>query len=475
VAPSSKQWPTRMNATDALFWALESVPELRSTTGALAILERPPAPERLREEFQRMVARVPRLRQRVVETPFDVAPPEWCDDADFDLDYHLRTIAVPAPGGMAQLLDELGPLFATPLDRDRPLWEAYHTDGLSDGRAAVFFKMHHCLIDGVGGTELMTDLFGDRRQHDDPVPAAPPPVERSMAPGARLARGVLHNLRDTLGVTATMAGALLEAGRHPLDAALGLGAGGRRLLGLGRDLGTQRAESPLHHRRSLSRRLSTFDMYLAEIDAVRAELGATNNDVILTIVSGALHRWHTSRGADVRELHVLVPVSLRTSEDDAGGNRIALLALGLPVGEPNPLTRLRIIQRNMGRVKADRRATLYPVAARVIRALPAPLVAALMRQQTRRTNLVCTNVPGPRHTCFLAGQAIERFYAYAPLVGDHPIAIALYSYRDMVHVGLDVDPLAMGDLDHFRDALDESYAEVLNVGRATPVPLRRSV
>jgi WS/DGAT/MGAT family acyltransferase len=294
-----------------------------------------------------------------------------------------------------------------------------------------------------------------------------------MAPGARLARGVLHNVQDTLATTAMVAGALLEAGIHPLDAALGLGAAGRRLLGLGRDLGTPRAESPLHGHRSLSRRLSTFDMYLAEIDAARAGLGATNNDVILTIVSGALHRWHTSRGADVKELRVLVPVSLRTADDAAGGNRIALLALGLPVGEPNPLTRLRIIQRNMGRVKADRRAALYPVAARVIRTLPAPLIAALMRQQTRRTNLVCTNVPGPRHTCFLAGQAIERFYAYAPLVGDHPLAIALYSYRDMVHVGLDVDPLAMGDLEHFRDALAESYAEVLNVSRGTPVPLRQ--
>jgi hypothetical protein len=88
------------------------------------------------------------------------------------------------------------------------------------------------------------------------------------------------------------------------------------------------------------------------------------------------------------------------------------------------------------------------------------------RQQTRRTNLVCTNVPGPRHTCYLAGEAIEQIYPYGPLVGDHPVAIALYSYRDTVYVGLDVDPLAMDDLEHFRDALRESYAEVVNVACA---------
>jgi WS/DGAT/MGAT family acyltransferase len=228
-----------------------------------------------------------------------------------------------------------------------------------------------------------------------------------------------------------------------------------------------RAESPLHHRRSLSRRLSIFDMHLAEIDAVRARLEATNNDVVLTIVAGALHRWHTSRGADVKELRVLVPVNLRRADDPAAGNRIALLAVGVPVGEPNPLRRLRLIQERTGRVKADRRATLYPVAARAITALPMPLLALVGRQQTSRTNLVCTNVPGPRQTCFLAGEAIERIYVYAPLVGDHPVAIALFSYRDMIHVGLDVDPLAMPDLEHFRDALAESYAEVVNVAEDT--------
>jgi hypothetical protein len=119
----------------------------------------------------------------------------------------------------------------------------------------------------------------------------------------------------------------------------------------------------------------------------------------------------------------------------------------------------------MGCVKHDRRARVYPVLARALQFLPFGLMEEVGRQQTARTNLVCTNVPGPRSTCYLGGEAIDRIYAYAPLVGDHPVAIALYSYREMVHVGLDVDPLAMGDLPHFRDALAESYAEVVNVAR----------
>ena len=472
MAAPPMPWATRMNATDALFWALDVVPELRSTTGALLILERAPTTERLREEFLRIVAEVPRLRQRVVATPLNLAPPEWLDDPAFDLDYHLRTIAVPPPGTLAELLEELSPLFATPLDRDRPLWEAYFTDGLVDGRAALFFKMHHCLIDGVGGAQLMANLFGERRENET-VATIPPSGKRSTAPGARLVRAIAHNAGEALAMSAAAARALVGSGMHPVDTVLGAVAGVRRVIGFTRELSMPRAESPLHHHRSLSRRLSTFDMHLAELDAVRAQLGATNNDVILTIVSGALHRWHTSRGADVKELRVLVPVNLRTATDEAGGNQIALLAVGLPIGEPHPLRRLRLIQERMGRVKVDRRATLYPVAARAIAGLPTPLLALVGQQQMSRTNLVCTNVPGPRQTCFLAGQAIERFYAYAPLVGDHPVAIALFSYRDMVHAGLDVDPLAMGDLEHFRDALAESYAEVVNVGRDAVAPFRQ--
>jgi WS/DGAT/MGAT family acyltransferase len=375
---------------------------------------------------------------------------------------------------MAELLAELGPLYASPLDRDRPLWEAYSAEGLADGRAAVFVKMHHCLMDGVGGSVILKDLLGERRERRA-APLAPSAAARSTEPGARLARAVVHNAGEALAFNAALARALLASTVHPLDTLRQLSAGVRRVTGFTQELAVPRAESPLHHHRSLSRQLSTFDLQLAEIDAVRAALGATNNDVVLTVVSGALHRWHTSRGADVKELRALVPVNLRTAADASGGNRIALLAVGLPIGEPNPLYRLRLIQQRMGRVKADRRAALYPIAARVLTRLPMALAALIGRQQTRRTNFVCTNVPGPPRTCYLAGEAIERIYAFAPLVGDHPVAIALYSYRDMVHVGLDVDPLAMADLPHFRDALAESYAEVMNVGlHADPTVCRRA-
>jgi WS/DGAT/MGAT family acyltransferase len=466
------EWPDRMNPTDALFWLMDKIPEMRSTTGALLLLERIPSPERIRAAFERICENLPRLRQRVVPVPLALAPPEWVDDPQFDLDYHVRHVAVSAPGGLDNLLEELSPLYATALDPERPLWEAYVADGLLDGRGAIFVKLHHCVTDGVGGSRLFGELLGDRSESDS-VRLRRPPQGRPTTAAALLWRALLYNLDEAVRSGASTLGTLLTAVRHPGEVLGEIQRGARTVLGIGRELTGSRAESPLHRRRSLSRRLSTFEMALSDIDAVRGPLQATNNDIVLAVVSGAMHRWHTSRGSDVHELRAMVPVNIRGAEDARAGNRLALLAVSLPTGEPNPLRRLRVIQERMRRIKIDRRATAYPVLARVLTALPLAVAEQLIRQQTGRTNFVCTNVPGPKRTCYLAGEAIERIYAYAPLVGDHPVAIALFTYRDVMWVGLDVDPLAMDDLPRFRDALQESYAEIVNIGRQGDIRLAR--
>jgi diacylglycerol O-acyltransferase len=458
------QWPGRMNPTDALFWLLDKVPDLRSTIGALVILEKQPSREAVREAFERLSGQLVRMRQRVVEVPFALAPPEWVDDAQFDLDYHLRRFAVPAPAGMDELLETISPLYATALDRERPLWEAYLAEGLAGGRGAVLVKMHHCLTDGVGGVRL-SEMLLSKPDEATGVASARALQPRSTAPAALIWRAALDNVQEALTLGQTVLGALMAGVLAPGAIWGNLRHSVKTLNGFSHELTAVRAASPLHQQRSLSRRLSTFEMGISDIDAVRGRLAATNNDIVLTVVSGAMHRWHTSRGHEARELRALVPVSLRGADDPNAGNRLALLALTLPVGEPNPLRRLRTIQERMGQVKHDRRATLYPVLARVMTAMPLVVAEYLGRQQTMRTNFVCTNVPGPRETQYLAGVPIEKVYPYAPLVGDHPVAIALYSYRGSMCVGLDVDPLAMEDLPHFRDALAESYEEVLNIGR----------
>lgn len=458
------KWPSRMNPTDALFWLMDKIPEMRSTIGALAILERAPSRERVRQEFERISYQLPRMRQRVVEVPLGLAPPEWIDDRQFDLDYHLRTVSIPEPGSVEDLLVEMSPLYATAFDRDRPLWEAYVAEGLAGGCGAVFFKMHHCLMDGVGGTRLFEQLLRAQWESDG-VPSSRLIDARSAGPAALLWRAILYNVEETVRNAADTVGGLWEVMRAPGSVVNGIRRGLKTVTGFASELAVSRAHSPLHERRSLSRRLSTFEMSLSDIDAARTRLVATNNDIVLTIVCGAMHRWHTSRGSDVHELRALVPVSLRGNDEDTLGNRLALLAVALPVGEPNPIERLRVIQERMGRIKADQRARMYPLLARLMTALPLTIAETIGRQQTSRTNFVCTNVPGPRQPCYFAGELIKQVYPYAPLVGDHPVAIALYSYCDRVCVGLDIDPMTMDDLPQFRDALQEAYDEVLNVSR----------
>ena len=463
-----RSWPTRMNAMDALFWTMDKIPELRSTIAVLMVLERPPTRARLKEEFEHLSAEFVRMRQRVIDVPFALAPPEWVDDHQFDLDYHLRYVAVPAPGRMEELLAELGPLYATSLDRDRPLWEAYVAEGLEDGCGVVFLKMHHCMVDGVGGSRLFQSLL--RERHGSSGVASRAQEARPTDAAALVWRAFLYNLRASGQVAAEVVRMIGSAALHPAATTANIESQLRTLTGLTRQLLVTRARSPLHAGRSLSRRLATLEMSLTDIDAVRAPLGATINDIVLTVVSGAMHRWHALHGTDVKELRALVPVNLRAQDESESGNRIAMLAIALPVGEPNPLRRLRIIQERIGHVKSDRRATLYPLVAGAVFRLPLPLAEAIARQQTTGANFVCTNVPGPRQTYRLAGVRIEKIYPYTPLVGDHPIAIALLSYRDVLYVGLDIDPLGMDDLPSFRAALQDAYVEVL--GCRPPVEVR---
>jgi len=462
------QWATRMNAMDALLWTMDKVPDLRSTVGALVILERPPSRERLREEFGRLSAQFPRLRQRVVEVPWMLAPPEWVEDDQFDLDYHLRYLAVPAPGTVENLLTELSPLYATSFDHARPLWEAYVAEGLVDGHGAVLWKGHHCMVDGVGGSRLIQALLGERRGDNGVVPSAI--GHRPTNAAALLWRAMLYNVRQGVGTGAEVMSAVGNAAMEPEPLSSQIMRGLRMVAGIGRQLLASRARSPLHRPRSLSRQLSTFEMSLRQIDAVRAPLEATVNDIVLTVVSGAMRRWHAARGVDVRELRALVPVNLRTENESEEGNRIAMLAISLPVGEPDPLRRLQLVQRRVGEIKSDRRAKLYPLVAGAVFRFPLLMAEAIARQQTTSANFLCTNVQGPRKTHCLAGVPIERMYLYAPLVGDHPLSIGLFSYRDMLYVGLGIDPLGMDDLPWFRTALQEAYNEVLGMVRRPSRP-----
>lgn len=474
----TEAWPDRMSPTDALFWYMDRFPDMRSTIGALLVLERPPRRERVHAEFERFCGELPRMRQRVAEVPFDLAAPEWVEDPGFDLDFHLRTVSVPAPGDLAAFLDEISPMYATAFDPERPLWEAYVAEGLRDGRGAVFVKMHHCLTDGVGGSRLFSSLLpprGRRKGRPELQPAHPVGPKRDVSSTGLLWRALEHRLDELRQASAEILAEAVAAAADPGGTAQALWEGAASLQGFLQEVRMPEVRSRHQPRRSLSRRLLTFDLSRAAIDATRHALDATINDVILAIVTGAMRRWQEERGVRLDRLRALVPVSLRREEDAQAGNRLALLGVRLPVRERNPQARVRAVQQEMGAVKQDRRARLYPALARVMTAMPLPLAVRLSRQQTRRTNFVCTNVPGPLEACTLAGVRVESIYPYAPLVGDLPVAVGLYSYQDRIHVGLEIDSLAMSEPEAFVAALAAACREMLGRGAVMSARRRRSV
>jgi diacylglycerol O-acyltransferase len=454
--------PSRMLPTDALFWYVEeATPELRPLVAALIMLDRRPDRARLRASVDRWIARLPRLRQRVVEAPLHLALPEWEDDPHFEIEYHAREVILPAPATRRHLLDFVGEVFATPLDRLRPLWEAYLIEGLEDDRAACFFKVHHSVMDGVGSLAAFDALTQASRTEPVTVPRHAPSLPPSP-PGVRLVRVA----RDGIACAASGFGALAEASaRAVLGPGETVGQVVRAARGIGgmiADLTAPATPDPLaRDSTGIGRRLDAMTLSLPRLSAVKNALDATLNDIVLTAVSGAVGRYHRHRRAHVDVLRCMVPMSLRQSDErHALGNRVGAFNVALPVGEPDPLARLARIQRQTRAAKSDRRGAAYPFLMRALAFMPGFAYRLLAQTATGRINLICTNVPGPPVPRYLAGAKIEALYPFAPVVVGTPLSIALMSFGDVYGIGIDTDPAAIPDPELLSRYLEAAVAEL---------------
>jgi WS/DGAT/MGAT family acyltransferase len=446
--------PRRMTASDAIFWFTETaLPIFRPIIAGLHLLDRSPDVDRLAQGAEAAVALVPRLHQRVREAPLGLGLPEWVDDPHMDLAYHLRHVTLPAPGTREHLLELVAKLIATPLDRERPLWESYWIDGLDGGRAAYLIKMHHSLVDGVGSLAILNALT--QAGPDDPV---------LRVRGGRRARsaddeaGLLDRLgslaadqaRTAAGLIRSGAGALGRLAREPRGALDDLGRTARGLRGLAGDLAQAPVVDPLARSTAgISRRLDVTDVSLERLRKIKAPLGVTINDVVLTVFAGALGAYYREHRAGVDELNCMVPMNLRSrSERDGLGNRVGTFTVRLPIGEKRPRVRLRRIVEQTRAAKEDQRGAAFPVLAEVLPLVPARAYEWIARQSLGKVNVVCTNVPGTREPRYMAGAAVEAIYPFASPVEGTPVILALLSYAGTLHLGLDTDPEAVPDPGH---------------------------
>src|SRR3954451_3113447 len=463
----SQQHLDRLTALDASFLHQEG-PSSHMHVGALCRFEGPPPPfDELLDTLRMRLHLVPRYRQRLQLPPAGTGRPLWVDDSTFDLEYHVRQTALPRPGSEDQLLLLAGRVFSQQLDRDRPLWEMWMVEGLADGGFALLSKTHHAMIDGIAGVDIAQVMFDLSRVPADvehPDKAWQP--RRSPSSAELLAAGGLGLLRTSVRGATRAAGVLREprAALHGArDAAEGLG----EIVWAGLN---PAPETPLNVEIGPHRRYAVVRTQLRDFKVVKDAFGGTVNDVVLTVVSGALREWLRSRSVRTEglELRALVPVSIRVAQDrGALGNRIAAMRGPLPVYIEDPVERLAAVRTTMDGLKESKQAVGAEVLASVQNFAPPTVLARASRLNfsTRLFNLLVTNVPGPQFPLYVRGRELRAVFPIAFLPRDHALAIAIMSYNGQMNFGLLGDYDAMPDIDAVAEGIEASLAELVALAR----------
>ena len=455
--------PTRLSGEDLTFWWTDS-PMQPTTMAMLMLLDRPPDEARLRRAFDRAVAAVPRLAERVVDAPLDLTLPHWQRDPTFDLDYHVRRHGLGGPADVNELFHELGPTYETPFDRSRPLWEARVYDHLGpQGEAALFFKLHHAVADGVGGNAIfgaMTDWERDPPAANETTPHV------GMGPWPEppsLRTQVVDALRDRVELdlqrARTVAGTVVDVLQHPEKV--------QRVLQALRSISEVLqfdSHTPLK-RFGRARRLSGLSLPFEDVRQLKKALGGSMIDVILTIMARAIGKWHVAhRLHNVKELMTLVPVNLRKPEEWSEKAHVGNVATGilvpLPIRVTDPLACYRDIHKRMEAKKADPASAASPVLADVLSVLPRQFVTWMAESTFGNVDFIVTNVPGILATRYLAGAEITAAYPFAPVAKRSPVSVALYGYRDRLFIGLDSDETSMSDVERFKQMIHDSFTEL---------------
>lgn len=451
----------RMSPQDASFLHVENDVN-HMHIASVAIFEGPAPAE---SEITRMVAAklhlVPRYRQVVRFVPLELERPVWVDDSHFNIGYHLRHTALPSPGGEEQLRNLVGRVMAQQLDRAKPLWEMWIVEGLEDGQWALLSKTHHCMVDGVSATDLLSVIMDAERDtpHQEPQPWQP----EAMPTGAEL---LAEALRERLFSPREIVRGLRSAVRTPgrvLDSARALvsGSGSLARLATRNDVGLNGPIGP--HRRWGWARTT-----LAEVKQVRSALGGTVNDVVLAVISKGFRELLLSRGQSLegRVVRTLVPVSVRREgEQGIYNNRVSAMFAELPVGIEDPVKRLEVVRAQMEHLKEKKQAVAAEVLTSLSGFAPAVLLAlggrVFARLNQHNVQTVTTNVPGPQQPMYAAGRRMLHAMPYVPLAGSVRIGVAIFSYAGELSFGVTGDYDTAPDLDVLCHGIEEGMEELL--------------
>ena len=451
----------QLTTLDAQFLAVESA-RTYGHVGTLAVYDPATAPggDLTVQDLCRLVSQrlhlLPPFRWRLVEVPFGLDLPYWIEDPDFDLDFHIRESAVPPPGDDERLAETVARIFARPLDRNHPLWEIYLIQGLSNGRVALLTKIHHSVVDGVSGNEILSVLLDDDPAGREIPPGRPPRPDRVPRDLAMAGRGALGLVKAPFRAARSIPGALPHLTELPGVTALPAGPTLSRTVGRFMrqdprvlDETTARAPStPFNGRISAHRRFAFGQLSLDTVKALKNAVGCTVNDVVVALCAGAVREWLLERDALPEDpLVAMVPVSVRTTEQrGAFGNRVSMMIVPIATDEPDPLRRLQRTHELLVSAKERHSALPANVLTDATAFIP-PAVAALAARTTMeilgRTrpplNLVISNVPGSRTPLYLAGARLEAQYPVSVVVDGVGLNITVMSYLDHLDFGIIAD------------------------------------
>jgi len=434
--------------------------------GPLALAEGGIDIEGIRDAYRSVLHLVPRYRQKLAWIPFEQRA-VWVDDPHFQLDYHIRHVALPHPGGEIELKRMAARVMSHHLDRNRPLWELWVIEGLEGGRFATVAKTHHCMVDGASGVELAQRLLS-------PTPQLALPKPRKFVPRPIPSSGEL--LRDQLMRRASLPLRALRSVRELRDEVDDLrhevGVRARALADLAGFALSRCSETPLNGELGPHRRFDWHEMDLARVKQVRRALDCTVNDVVLAVVTEAVRQYLLAHQVDPSKLvfRTSAPVNVRSNDGPATGNRVSVWMVDLPVGEADPLEQVKHLHELTLELKQDRKALGMEMLMSAAEVAPTQMLALGMQFASGPTNTIVTNVPGPQFPLYMLGSKLEAIIPQVPLMEGIGLGIALMSYDGRVFWGFTADYELVPDIEDFTAEIDGAFERLCAAAGVTGDP-----
>ncbi|HVN86750.1 MAG TPA: wax ester/triacylglycerol synthase family O-acyltransferase [Candidatus Binatia bacterium] len=468
----SPTWYERLTLLDHSFLAFEGsttpmhiaalavfdAATLRNATGGIDV-------DRIRRHVESRLQHIPRYRQRLAQVPIENRS-VWVDDNHFELAYHIRQASVPRPGSDDQLREVAARLLERPLNRSRPLWEIWVIEGVERNRVALLFKVHHCMVDGVAGVEILAALLSPSPQPHipDAEPWRPRPTPTTFE---LLSDEVGRRLQMSRELVLGVGESVRRLRRNPADLTQKLGAAWQLI----RDSTRPLAATPINQRVGLYRRFHWVTHDLTAIKAIRAQVGGTVNEIVLAIVSGAVREFlqHRRTRVDTLDFRVAVPVNVRDPQSTGSGNRVSAWLFPLSIHERDPLRRLQAVRNCSGEFKDAKHALGGEVLTQAAEWTSANVLtfAALVTNQSLPVNMIVTNVPGPPIPLYLIDARMLAVYPHVPLFEHQCLGVALLSYAGKLHWGFNADFDVVPDLEDFAAAIDRSFRQLRRAALGT--------